>query len=96
LFEFLGSIGKDVRGFGHEVHSAKDDRSAIWTLGSEFAQLVGVTGKICMLDDLVLLVVMAKDKQTLAKGLFGLADPLAKLIVTNFAVGGKRFRRIEG
>jgi hypothetical protein len=44
LFSFFGAIGKDVGCFGHEVHAAKDDVTAIGTFGGEFAQLVRVTG----------------------------------------------------
>ena len=59
--------GEDVGGLGHEVHAAEDDVRRLRTRSSFARQLERVSGHVGELDDLVALVMVAKDEQLVAE-----------------------------
>src|SRR5262249_7182242 len=58
---FLVVRAEDIRAFGHEMDPAKNDIFSIFTTGSPLGQLKRVSTNICELNDLISLIMMAKD-----------------------------------
>ena len=59
-------LSENVRSLGHEMHAAKQDvfRAALWRLlGGQLRELETVANKVCVTNDVVLLVVMTEDEQ---------------------------------
>src|SRR5690606_33315516 len=65
--------GQDVRGLGHEVHTAEHDVLGLRAGGGVPGQLEGVARDVGELDDLVTLVVVAEDEDLVAQLLLGRA-----------------------
>jgi hypothetical protein len=77
---------KDIRAFGHEVDAAEDDVAA-QGLGSLEGEFQGITTEIGELDDLVALVMMAKDDDIFAESGFGGGDAIVKGVIWDEQVG---------
>ncbi len=63
----LLGAAEDVGAFGHEVNAAEDNIIGFWVRGSKLRQLERVAASIGIFDDLVALIVMAQNQQSLAQ-----------------------------
>ena len=72
----LAVCGEDVGALGHEVDAAEDDEFRCGPVSGGLRQLEGVSGHIGELDDLVALVVVAKDEGAIAERRPSGASPL--------------------
>ena len=79
--DFLMRPAEDIRALGHEVHAAKDDVLGVLPIAGPLGQLEGVSADVGKLDDLVALVVMPENDETLAEASLELANPLVGLAV---------------
>ena len=59
--ELLRAICQNVGRFGHEMDTAKDNRLARLAFTGHLAELVAVSTKVSMCNDLILLIMMPKD-----------------------------------
>ena len=76
-FEFIWAVCKDIGCLCHEVHTAEDDVAAVWAIGGQLAELVGVTGQVCVGDHFVLLIMVSQNQKTRTEFLFCHRDPIA-------------------
>ena len=66
--------GEDVAAFGHEVDTAEDDVVGLGVLGGLLSKLERVAAEVGEFDDVVALVVMSEDEESVAEFLSGCAD----------------------
>src|SRR5438128_12420814 len=85
---------KHIRAFGHEVHAAKNDVLGLLATGGPLRQLERISSDIGKLDDLITLIMMAKNDQAPAQLSASLANTRVGLIVIQprEAVGQNRLQ----
>ena len=84
--------GEDVGALGHEVHAAEDDELGLGMRGRLLRQLERVAGGVGELDDLVALIVMAEDVETIAQRRLGGRGPRDQV---GIAGGGQVARALD-
>jgi len=72
---------KDVRALGHEVHAAEDDELRFAAARGGARELQRVADVVGELDDLIALVMMPKDHDTIAERLLGGRNAGVHLVV---------------
>ena len=80
-------LGQDVRGLGHEVHTQKDHEIRLGRLGAPTGQQKRVAGDVGESDDFMLLVVVAKDDESVAEGRTGCGGTGDELCLGNRRLG---------
>jgi hypothetical protein len=72
--------GEDVGRLRHEVHPAEHDVLGLRAVLGQHGEPVGVSPGIRPTDDLVALVVMAEDEESIAQGVLGGADLAGEIV----------------
>ena len=87
--DLLRAICQNVGSLGHKVHAAEDNRPTLGARRGLLAQLVAITPQIGMVDDFILLVVMAQNEQAFAQFLTPSIDPPRQFVVAERLVIGQ-------
>jgi hypothetical protein len=78
-----------ISGFGHEVHATKNNpltTTALGLFGSHLAQFEAVTGEVCVLNNIILLIVVPKNQQSIAQLTFPRTNPRRQISVGHVQV----------